>query len=196
VKEMLARKRKTMITRSYYHPEQELYMDTQLLSWDYTGKKPRSGECLEAIKRLYLHLYFNDQRAVDDRQSFHRLLDQLEQELRGGIRVPEHETAYAKYFEIKKPPNGVFSFATAKKPSQRKNKTTGILPCYPTISKIPSKPSKSIEQRYGGKSFWKPQRTLNLRRIPFPQKKTSKGSSLCNLYSAEFAFLSAESHEG
>jgi transposase len=103
-KEVLARKCKTMITRSHYHPEQELYMDTQLLSWDFTEIKPRSGETVEVSKRLYLHLYFNDQRAVDDRQSFHRMLDGLEQELRNGVRVPEHETAYARYFEVNETP--------------------------------------------------------------------------------------------
>jgi len=51
-------------------------------------------------RRIYLHLYYNDQRATDDKIAFNKMLDALEYELSSGNRNPEHEKQYAKYYEI------------------------------------------------------------------------------------------------
>ena len=55
-------------------------------------------------RRIYLHLYFNDQRATDDKIAFNKLLDTLEDDLTSGDRNPEHEKLYAKYYEIRETP--------------------------------------------------------------------------------------------
>jgi hypothetical protein len=55
-------------------------------------------------RRIYLHLYYNDQRATDDKIAFNKLLDLLEYELSSGNRNPEHAKLYAKYYEIRQTP--------------------------------------------------------------------------------------------
>ncbi|OQB98500.1 MAG: hypothetical protein BWX81_00414 [Spirochaetes bacterium ADurb.Bin110] len=49
---------------------------------------------------MYLHLYYDDERAMEERARFNVLLDRLEAELREGIRIPDHETLYQKYYEL------------------------------------------------------------------------------------------------
>jgi transposase len=53
---------------------------------------------------MYLHLFYNDQKATDDKIEFNDLLDTLEMELLSKKRNPEHEKLYAKYYEIKETP--------------------------------------------------------------------------------------------
>ena len=53
---------------------------------------------------MYLHLFYNDQKAVDDKAVFNALLDSLEAELLASSRVPEHEKLYEKYFTITRTP--------------------------------------------------------------------------------------------
>jgi len=55
-------------------------------------------------KRLYLHLFHNGQRAVDDKALLNALLDQLEEELLTGKPDPAHEKLYSKYFVVKETP--------------------------------------------------------------------------------------------
>jgi len=33
--------------------------------WEYTEEKPRSGEVITDKRRIYLHFYYNDQKATD-----------------------------------------------------------------------------------------------------------------------------------
>lgn len=51
-----------------------------------------------------MHIYYNEQRNTDDKITFNRYLDVLEQELLSGKRNPKHESAYEKYYEIKTTP--------------------------------------------------------------------------------------------
>jgi len=75
-----------------------------MVSWPYEETKKRSGETLFSERRMYLHLYYNDQRATDDKAAFNELLDQLELELLSGNLEPAHEKLYDKYFEVKTTP--------------------------------------------------------------------------------------------
>jgi len=50
---------------------------------------------------MYLHLYYNPQRTVDDQLSFHKLLDQLEAELLSGKRTKAHEKLDEKVNSLK-----------------------------------------------------------------------------------------------
>ena len=53
---------------------------------------------------MYLHLYYNPERQVDDAKNFNRRMLQYREEILSGHRVPEHEKEYRKYFEIKDTP--------------------------------------------------------------------------------------------
>ena len=45
---------------------------------------------------MYLHLYYDDERAMEQRARFNLL--------REGIRIPDHETLYQKYYELTQTP--------------------------------------------------------------------------------------------
>ena len=86
------------VCRGNYHSGSNLYMQSFTMDWAYSETKPRSGEVVKGIRRIYVHYYFNDQHATDDKIRMNKLLDQLEEELASGKRVPEHQKLYDKYF--------------------------------------------------------------------------------------------------
>ena len=96
--------RDDLVTRINYNSELHLYVKTFADEWDYTEEKPRLGETVTDKRRVYIHIYFNDQHCTDDRDGFNHMLDQYEEELRSGHRNPEHEKSYARYFELHETP--------------------------------------------------------------------------------------------
>ena len=100
----LQESRPSMITRSHYSSRHGVYFDTRTIDWNYSETKPRSGKVFQDTRRMYLHLFYNDQRAVDNKISFNKLLDALEEELTSGKRNPDHEKLYERYYEIKDTP--------------------------------------------------------------------------------------------
>ena len=53
---------------------------------------------------MYLHLYFNSCRAMEDEKEHNSRLSALQEEIESGKRSAEHEKLYAKYFDIKTTP--------------------------------------------------------------------------------------------
>lgn len=53
---------------------------------------------------MYLHIYYNSEKALEHEGRFNLMLDQLEAELTSGNRKPENEKQYAKYFEMSETP--------------------------------------------------------------------------------------------
>ncbi len=104
VQEHLDQVRTKILTRAHYSSRHRLNYYTFAISWPYAETKKRSGETIYSDRRLYLHLFHNDQRAVEDKAAFNDLLDRLEQELVLGIQDPAREKLYKKYFEVKKTP--------------------------------------------------------------------------------------------
>ncbi len=104
IKKHLDDVRETMVTRANYSVRHALYYQSFSTDWNYSEVKPRSGEILKEKRRIYLHLYYNDQRATDEKLRFNKTLDQLEEELLSNRRVSKHEKLYQKYFNIHETP--------------------------------------------------------------------------------------------
>jgi len=104
VKAQLDMVRDSMVTHSHYDASYALYSHSSTITWNHTRTKKRSGTVVEEARRLYLHLYYNEQRAADEKLRFHKRLDLFEEELRSGTIDPKHEKALAKYFHIKRTP--------------------------------------------------------------------------------------------
>lgn len=96
--------RDDFVTRFNYNSELKLYVMTFTEVWDYTEEKPRSGEIITGKRRIYLHFYYNDQKAADDKARFNAMLDRLENNLVNGTTEPADEKLYQKYFVIKETP--------------------------------------------------------------------------------------------
>ncbi|WP_019413647.1 transposase, partial [Paenisporosarcina sp. TG20] len=104
VKDKLDQVRTTIASRPHYSSKYGLYYVSHIVDWNYNETKKRSGQKITSTKRMYLHLYYNDQRATDDKVTFNKLLDLIEEELLSGKRKPEHEKLYKKYYEINETP--------------------------------------------------------------------------------------------
>ena len=104
--------RDDFVTRFHYNSELKLYVMSFTEEWTYTEEKPRSGETITGKRRIYLHFYYNDQKATDDKARFNAILDRLESNLINGTPDPADEKLYQKYFTITETPvrGKVYSF--------------------------------------------------------------------------------------
>jgi transposase len=92
------------VSRDNFNSKTGLYIRSVSTEWEYSETKPRSGKTIKGKRRLYVHCYYNDQHATDDRIRFNKQLDILETELLFRKRKIEHEKLYAKFFEVKETP--------------------------------------------------------------------------------------------
>lgn len=87
-----------------FHEKYELYARTVQTEWDYRQDRPYKGDTLTGKRRLYVHCYYNIDRAAEDEKAFDRRLIALCRELESGQTLPEHEKQYQKYFVVKSTP--------------------------------------------------------------------------------------------
>ena len=88
----------------HYNEKYDLYCKTVRTTWHYTQERPYKEEILQEPRRLYIHYYYNIEKAADDKKAFDRRLIALKRELETGKPVPEHEKFYQKYFNCKTTP--------------------------------------------------------------------------------------------
>jgi len=94
----------TFRTFETYTEKYDLYCRTVQTEWRYTQSRPYKKDTLSSSKRIYIHYYYNIDRAAEDEKRFDRKLVALRQELLSGKRVPEHDSLYKKYFQVKTTP--------------------------------------------------------------------------------------------
>lgn len=104
VKKTIETVKDTMCDWSNYNDKYDLYTYTQTMEWDYTQVRPYKGDTLKGSRRMYFHLYYNADKAVEDARKFNLRMTALSQELLSGKRKAEHEKDYGKYFEVKQTP--------------------------------------------------------------------------------------------
>jgi transposase len=104
VQQELDQVRDSIRTRANYHSNYQLYCHTTKMDWNYSQKRPYKGDVIKDKRRMYMHIYYNGEKALEHETRFNSLLDKLETELVSGNRNPEHEKQYAKYFEISTTP--------------------------------------------------------------------------------------------
>lgn len=104
VKPSLDKNRSTMLDRSNFNSKYGSYTVSQTIDWAHSEVAKRSGTVKHETRRAYLHLYYDDSRATEDRMGFNLLLDQLEYELQHKQRTKSHESLYAKYFTVNETP--------------------------------------------------------------------------------------------
>jgi len=88
----------------HYSEKYELYHHTAQTEWLYTQHGPYKGDTVSGARRIYIHFYYNIDKAAADEKAFDRKLIAHWRELESGKRVPEHEKLYKKYFETKTTP--------------------------------------------------------------------------------------------
>lgn len=88
----------------HYNETYELYCRTVETKWQYTQYQPYKKETLKEPRRIYIHYYYNIDKAAEEEKAFDRKLMVLRRELESDKRIPEHETQYKKYFDVKTTP--------------------------------------------------------------------------------------------
>ena len=90
--------------RENYSSETGLFIKSYMLDWPYEDVKVRSGEIVSEARRVYVHIYYNDQLATDEKIRFNKMLDALEEEIISGKCNEDNEKRYAKYFDVTETP--------------------------------------------------------------------------------------------
>jgi transposase len=104
VQEQLEALRGDFERRENYSSDTGLFIMSRMMEWNYKETRPRNGEAIEEKRRMYMHIYYDDQLATDDKLRFHKLLDSLEEEILTGRRVEAREKLYRKYYMISETP--------------------------------------------------------------------------------------------
>ena len=91
-------------TFEHYNEDYELYSTTVSYKWPYSQVRPYKGDVLREIRRVYIHFYYNIDRASEDQKNFDRRLMGLKNEILSEKRVHENEKLYKKYFVVKSTP--------------------------------------------------------------------------------------------
>lgn len=104
VRTELAKVRDSIRNWDNYSQKYDLYAKTSTITWKYQQDRPYKGDQIKEDRRMYLHIYFNSEKAVEDEKKHNLLLITLQNELERGETKPAHEADYAKYFDVQKTP--------------------------------------------------------------------------------------------
>jgi len=96
--------REKMRSWTHYSQTYQLYAYSLPITWDYAQDRPNKRDTLTGDRRMYLHLYYSPERALEDEKALNSRLSDWQEELESGQRHPEHEKQYARYFEVKSTP--------------------------------------------------------------------------------------------
>lgn len=96
--------RNTIKTRANYNSAYQIYSHTATVFWNYSQDRSYKGDTIKDKQRMYLHIYFNSEKAFGHENNFNAMLDMLEEELVSERRKPEHEKQYTKYFNVSTTP--------------------------------------------------------------------------------------------
>ena len=96
--------RNTIRSWQNFLPDTEAYGITMPIQWKYKLKRPYKQDEIHEERRMYVHIYFDTLKALEDERQFTKLIYQLNGELMTGNREKQHENMYAKYFDVKTTP--------------------------------------------------------------------------------------------
>lgn len=91
-------------TFEHYESDYELYMHTVATTWNYQHARSYKGDTIQEERRLYIHYYFNIERAAEEEKRLDKRLMQLREELLSDKPLKENEALYAKYFTTTRTP--------------------------------------------------------------------------------------------
>ena len=120
--------REKMRSFTHYSQAYQLYAYCLPITWEYVQDRPYKGDTIEEDRRMYLHLYYSPERALEDEKAFTNRLVSLKEELESGQRQPDHKSSMpnisrsrARRLEARRP-------LPRKRTWRRRNAITGILP--------------------------------------------------------------------
>lgn len=165
VKAELDKAREEMRTWTNYSGQYDLYAKSATIAWDYSQKRPYKKDEIKGERRLYLHLYYNSEKATEDEKRQNLLLVSLQQELVNGNRKVDNEKLYDKYFEVSSTPVRGIQVTAKQKVIDEAKKNYGY---FALISNEIKEPIEALEiyrnKDLVEKAFGNLKERLNLRR--------------------------------
>lgn len=73
--------REKMRNWNHYSPVYDLYAYCHPVKWAYSQGRPYKGDTIKGERRMYLHLYYSGERALEHEKTFNQLLHSLQIEL-------------------------------------------------------------------------------------------------------------------
>ena len=81
--------------------DSEVFGLTIPIQWEYKRTRPYKKDEFVENRRMYLHLYYDPTKALEDERDFAKLMSQLHHELLSGNLDNTHMTEYKKFFTVK-----------------------------------------------------------------------------------------------
>lgn len=100
VRSLIESTRETLRNFENYDDEHSVYAVSETATWDYERKRPYKKDVIKEDRRIYVHLFFNPERAVEEETAFNTRMAQLRKELVSGDRVAGHEKLYDRFFTV------------------------------------------------------------------------------------------------
>jgi len=94
-----------------YNDKLGLYMKTFTEEWIYKEEKVRSGEVVTEPRRIYVHIYYSEMKASEEKLKLNRGLSEMEECIKNGIINPADKTDYSRFFDIHETPNQGVTYA-------------------------------------------------------------------------------------
>lgn len=85
-------------------PETETFGITIATTWQYKRTHTKQNDTVTVKRKMYIHLYYDSARAVEDERDFAKLMCQLKHELLSGNHDNAHSSLYEQYFTVKTTP--------------------------------------------------------------------------------------------
>jgi len=89
-----------------YNEDYGLYGCTVESTWNYKEKSTNKSGTLKEQKQIYVHIYYNPVRAVEEEHKFNKRLSALRKELLSNKKEEKNKKAYDEYFNVTTDSNG------------------------------------------------------------------------------------------
>lgn len=144
--------------------------------WRYTQNRPYKGDTINSSKRIYIHLYYNIDKAAEDEKNMDLLLAKLRDELLSGHRVEAHEKQYNQYFDVHTTPKRGTQVCAKMEAIKKAKRYYGYFAlvtneAMDTITALELYKAKDIVE----KAFGNLKERLNMRRLLVSSEKSLSG---------------------
>lgn len=154
----------------------DLYSMTLPTEWNYTQNRPNKGDVLKEKRRIYLHLYYNIDKATEEKKWFDRKIAACYKELLSGKREAKHDSYYKKYFTVNKTPKRGIKVSVKQKEIDKAKRYHGY---FALLSNEKMDSIKAIHKYRGKdvieKSFGNLKERLNMRRTLVSSEQSLDG---------------------
>ena len=125
---------------------------------------------------MYLHVYYNPDKAVDDGRTLSKKLINLKDELLSGNRVTEHKRDYDKYFDIHETPVRGVTVSYKQDTIDKQKERYGFFVLLSNEVKDPVKALQLYRSRdVVEKAYWDIKERLNLKRTMVSSETSLEG---------------------